>query len=159
MNHLLILHKPYLDLILAGSKTVESRLSKRRHPAASRLRQGDRLFLKQAGGDVRGVAVAGSITEFRDIPHGGVARLAQEWWPHVVGGGPDDPYWLAKHDARFALFIELEDVRRCHIPARAFSPRLAWASGWIVGQPADDLLARLGESVWRDCTGVPDLLR
>lgn len=159
MNHLVILHKPYLDLILAGTKTVESRLSRRRHPAASRLQQGDRLFLKQAGGDVLALAVAGTITEFRDIPSGGVQRLAEEWWPRVVGGGPDDPYWVSKAAARFALFVELRNVERCRIPPSVFSRRLPWASGWIVGQPDDALLARL-ECVGRhDCTAVPDLLR
>jgi hypothetical protein len=140
MNHLVILHKPYLDLILAGTKTVESRLSRRRHPAATRLRPGDALYLKQAGGDVRGRATAGTITEVCDIPPGGVALLAEQWWPRVVGGGPDDPYWLTKAEARHALFIELTDVRACHLPAAIFPRRLPWASGWIVGQPTDEIL-------------------
>ena len=140
MNHLVILRKPYLDLILAGRKTVESRLSRRRHPAATRCRPGDVLYLKEARGDVRGRATVAAVTEFSDIPSGGVARLAEEWWPRVVGGGPDDPYWLAKRDARHALFIELAEVRRCHIPARLFPRNLPWASGWIVGQPSEEIL-------------------
>jgi hypothetical protein len=144
MNHLVILHKPYLELILAGTKTVESRLSRRRHPAAARLRPGDVLYLKQAGGDVRARAVAVAVTEINDIPPGGVAELARVWWPRVVGGGPDDPYWLAKRDARHALFIELADVRPCHIAAARFPRSLPWASGWIVGQPTADLLADSG---------------
>ena len=145
MNHLVILHRPYLELILAGTKTVESRLSKNRHPAATRCRRGDVLYLKEAGGDVRGRAVVASITEINDIPPGGVARLAEEWWPRVVGSGPEDPYWLARRDARHALFIELADVRPCHIPARLFPRNLPWASGWIVGQPTDDILLAAGE--------------
>jgi hypothetical protein len=156
---LVILHKPYLDLILAGAKTVESRLSVRRHPAASRMTRGDQLYLKRAGGDVRAVATAGEITEYRDIPPGGVQRLAAEWWPRVVGGGPDDPYWIAKRHARFALFVELEDVRPVHVPASWFPRRLAWASGWIVGQPSEDLLARLGAEAERDCMAGGVLLR
>jgi hypothetical protein len=147
VNHLVILHKPYLDLILAGTKTVESRLSKRRHPASARCRSGDRLFLKQAGGNVCAVATAGAITEYRDIAPGGVAELARAWWPRVVGGGPDDPYWLAKRDARFALFVELVDVRPLHIPSHLFPRRLPWASAWITGQPSEAILRAAGVAV------------
>ncbi|MBI2760547.1 MAG: ASCH domain-containing protein [Chloroflexi bacterium] len=41
------MHKPYLDMILAGTKTVESRLSRRRHPAATRCQPGDVVYLKR----------------------------------------------------------------------------------------------------------------
>lgn len=154
MNHLVILHTPYLAMILAGVKTVESRLSLRRHPAAAHLARGDRLYLKQAGGDVRAVATAGTITEFQHIPAGGIGRLAEEWAPRVVGGGPDDPYWRAKAHARFALFIELEEVRPCHIPAACLPRRLPWASGWIVGQPDEELVRHSAS----DCTAGRILL-
>ncbi len=142
MNHLLILRPPYLDLILAGVKTVESRLSRRRHPAASRCHPGDVLYLKQAGGDVRARATVARVVEINDIPPGGVARLAQEWSDRVVGSGPDDPYWQAKRDARHALFIELADVQPVHIPAAALPRRLPWAAAWIVGQPDEDTVHR-----------------
>lgn len=140
MNHLVILHAPYLDLIRAGIKTVESRLSRRRHPAATRCRAGDLLFLKRAGGDVEARATAGRITEVTNIPPGGVAELARRWSPTVAGSGPDDPYWLAKAGAHFALFIELTDVVPCHIPSRLFPRTLPWLSGWIPGQPTDGII-------------------
>jgi len=144
MNHLVILHGRYLDLILAGTKTVESRLSKRRHSAATRCRPGDTLYLKRAGGDVEARCRASGLTEFHNLPPGGIARLAEEWWPRVVGDGPDDAYWAAKRDARHALFIELGDVERFHIPRGRFARHLPWASGWIVGQPEDELVRGLG---------------
>ncbi len=142
MNHLVILRPPYLDLILDGVKTVESRLSRRRHPAAARCRPGDVLYLKQVGGDVRARATVTRVVEVNDIPPGGVARLAEEWGARVAGTGPDDPYWLARRDARHALFIELTDVQPIHIPAAALPRRLPWASAWIVGQPDEDTVRR-----------------
>lgn len=135
LNHLVILHARYLDLILQGTKTVESRLSKRRHPAVSRCRPGDILYLKQKGGDILGRATVARITEIAVIPPGGVAELAKRWSSTVVGGGPADPYWTSKADARFALFIELTSVERIHISRQLLPRRLAWASAWIVGQP------------------------
>jgi hypothetical protein len=142
VNHLVILRQPYLDLILAGVKTVESRLSCRRHPAAGRCRPGDVLYLKQAGGDVRARATVARVVEVNDIPPGGVAALAEEWGERVAGTGPDDPYWRAKRHARHALFIELANVEPVHIPAAALPRRLPWASAWIVGQPDADTVRR-----------------
>jgi hypothetical protein len=131
-----------LDLILTGVKTVESRLSRRRHPAASRCRPGDVLYLKQAGGDVRARATVAGVVEVNDIPPGGVARLAQKWSDRVAATGPHDPNWQAKRDARHALFIELADVQPIHIPAAALPRRLPWAAAWIVGQPDDATVRR-----------------
>ena len=54
--HLVILKKPYLDLILAGEKTIELRLTRAKRPACGRVRPGDRLFLKPSGGPVCGLA-------------------------------------------------------------------------------------------------------
>lgn len=142
MNHLVILHKPYLDQILSGAKTVESRLSRRRHPAATRLHEGDHLYLKRAGGDVLARATAGTITVVDGLTPEGVDALARKWEGRVDGGVPDGTYWRAKRDARHALFVELRDVRPCHIPHWLFSRNLAWPSGWIIGQPSGEVLAQ-----------------
>jgi hypothetical protein len=140
-NHLVIVHARYLDLILSGAKTVESRLSRNRHPAATRCRPGDRLYFKAVGGDVLASASVRSLTEYRRIPQGGVAVLARSWSGRVVGGGPDDPYWRSKAGARFALFVELVDVQPCHIPHASFPRSLPWASAWVTGHPSDAVLA------------------
>ncbi|MBI2760546.1 MAG: hypothetical protein HYX51_03865 [Chloroflexi bacterium] len=57
----------------------------------------------------------------------------------------DDPYWLAKAEARFALFFTLVSVERFHIPARLLPARLAWASAWIVGQPDEGLVGLMAD--------------
>ena len=40
-SHLVILKKPYLDMILEGRKRIELRLYKTRHPAFGRVFAGD----------------------------------------------------------------------------------------------------------------------
>ena len=64
--HLVILKKPYLDLILAGAKTIELRLTRAKRPACGRVRPGDRLFLKPSGGPVCGLAMAKNVEYYED---------------------------------------------------------------------------------------------
>ena len=141
MNHLVILRPPYLDMILSGEKTVESRLSRRRHPAAGRCRPGDLLYLKRTGGDIEGRAVVARIDAYAGLDPAGLRALAQEWSGRVAAVEPDDWYQRLKQDATHALFFTLAQVERIHIPRTALPSALPWASAWIVGQPGEDLVA------------------
>jgi hypothetical protein len=139
-NHLVILRPPYLDMILDGTKTVESRLSRHRHPAATRCAPGDRLYLKRTGGDIEGRATVTRMDIYTDLDAEALHALSAEWAGRVAATEPDDWYQRMKQDARHALFLTLGAVERCHIPAAVLPRRLPWASAWIVDQPAEELL-------------------
>ena len=141
-NHLVILRPPYLDMILSGDKTVESRLSRRRHPAATRCRAGDVLYLKRVGGDIEGRATVARIDAYEGLDPDGLRTLSREWAGHVAAVEPDDWYQRLKRDATHALFFTLADVERIHIPHAALPHRLPWASAWIVGQPTAEVVRR-----------------
>ncbi len=51
-HHLVIIHPSYIAAILAGKKTVECRLSKRRIRPFGAIDRGDALWLKRPGGPV-----------------------------------------------------------------------------------------------------------
>src|SRR5262245_53903693 len=143
-NHLVILRPPYLEMILRGEKTVESRLSRHHHPAATRCLPGDRLYLKRTGGDVEGRATVARIDAYAGLDPEALRALSEEWAGRVAACEPDDWYQRLKRDARYALFFTLANVERCRISARALPPRLPWASAWIVDQPAEEMLRGLG---------------
>lgn len=147
MNHLVLLRPPYLDMLLSGEKTVESRLSRRRHPAASRCAVGDTLYLKRAGGDIEGRARVRQIDAYEGLDPAGLRALAEIWSGRVAAVEPEDWYQRMKQDARHALFFTLDTVERLHIPAAALPRQLPWASAWITGQPDAALVAHFGESV------------
>ena len=50
--HLAVLKEPYLEFILKGEKTVESRFSIRRRAPYKRVEKGDVVILKQQSGNV-----------------------------------------------------------------------------------------------------------
>ena len=60
-DHLAILKQPYLELILRGEKTIECRLTRTPKPPFGVLQTGQRIYLKQSSGPVRGVATAGKV--------------------------------------------------------------------------------------------------
>jgi ASC-1-like (ASCH) protein len=108
-SHLVILKKHYLDKILDGSKTVESRLLKAAFAPFGFVSAGDRLFFKQSSGPVCAVAQAADVREFRDLTPAKISALKAEF-NHLVLGGDD--YWNLKSDSRFAIFIWLKDIKR-----------------------------------------------
>jgi hypothetical protein len=142
INHLVILRPPYLDMILRGEKTVESRLSRHRHPAAVRCCPGDVLYLKRTGGDIEGRARVARIDVYAGLDAAGLRALAEQWAGRVAATEPEDWYQRLKQDARHAAFFTLEDIERLRIPHAALPRRLPWASAWIVGQPAVATVAR-----------------
>ncbi len=105
--HVAILKRPYLKLILAGRKTVESRLTRTAQPPYGRIVTGERIFLKASAGPFMATALAGQVEQHDGLTPGAIARL-QSRHNHAVCGDP--AYWKLKRDSRFAVFIRLKQV-------------------------------------------------
>lgn len=108
MNHLAVIHRRYLDAILTGDKTVESRLSKTRCAPYERVEPGDHVFFKQSSGPMRARATVASVEYHEDLTPAAVSRLARAHNGTVRG---EREYWRQKRDARYATLIWLEEVR------------------------------------------------
>jgi len=124
-HHLVIFKKPYLDLILAGEKTVESRLARTKRPLFGRVAAGDTLFLKQSCGPVCAVATAAAVKHFAELTPGQITTIKQQYNRLIKG---DDDYWQGKADCKFALLVWLKDVRPIE-PVRI--PKRDWRA-WVV---------------------------
>jgi hypothetical protein len=107
--HLVILKKPYLDLILSGTKTVELRLTRAKHPACGRVLTGDRLLLKASGGPVCGRATVRDVTYYRNLTPEGIAEIRRQYGERIGG---DDAIWASMMDCRSGFLVRLADVGR-----------------------------------------------
>lgn len=105
--HVAILKRPYLQMILRGEKTVESRLTRTRQPPYRAIEPGERLFLKVSAGPFVATAVAGEVEFHEDLTPAKVDALRARYQPTVRG---DDAYWHVKRDSRYATFIHLTGV-------------------------------------------------
>ena len=127
--HLAILHARYIDAILLGDKTIESRLSRTRRAPFGIVRKGDLIFFKESGGPVRARARVKRALFFDNLVEAEVARLRDRYNADIGG---DDAYWHAKRDARFASLIWLASA--APLPAAdAINVPASNGHAWFVG--------------------------
>jgi len=108
-SHLVILKKPYLEAILAGAKSVESRLNKTSRPPFNQVSKGDKLFLKESSGPVRATAKVVKVKQFETLCRYKIARLKHQY-NHLIKGS--DEYWQGMANCVFGTLIWLEDVKQ-----------------------------------------------
>jgi hypothetical protein len=123
--HLGILVEPYLQFVLEGRKTIESRFSARRCAPYMRVRRGDIVLLKRSGGPVVGIC---------QIAHVWFYRLDPQSWRDIRTEfaqalcAQDPQFWKERESASFATLMRIEHVR-------SITP-LPWTKrdrrGWVV---------------------------
>ena len=65
--HLAIIHQPYIDLILGGTKTIESRFTKVKCPPYEKVKEGDLVYMKEPDGLVLGQFTVAKTEYFNDL--------------------------------------------------------------------------------------------
>lgn len=108
-SHLVILKKPYIDMILAGEKVVESRFFRIRKPFIGQIQKGDRLYLKVSSGPVCAEAKVCDVKVFDGLSPGKIAAIRQRY-NHLICGEED--FWRSRMDCRSGFLVWLADVRR-----------------------------------------------
>jgi hypothetical protein len=106
-THVAVLLPRYVDLLLAGRKTVESRLSLTRREPLCAVAPGERIYFKERGGPIRAVATVEAAEFFGPLTPRLVRMLRGRLNAGVMG---DAAYWAAKAEARYASFFHLSDV-------------------------------------------------
>lgn len=145
MIHVAILKPGYINAILDGRKTIESRLTKTMQPPHGKVEPGERLFLKASGGPFMATAIADKVHSFDDLEPKDLKRLRRRYNNQICG---DDAYWELKHDSRFATLIELKDVEPIEVGPMY---KVVYMKAWYV---LDEVLTPL-----RDWTITPGALR
>jgi ASC-1-like (ASCH) protein len=105
--HLVILKKPYLNAILNGRKTIESRFAKTRPAAFGQVQSGDRLFLKVSSGPVCATATVAIVKYFENLTEAKILQIKQQYNEYIGG---DDEYWHSKLDSKSGLLAWLKDA-------------------------------------------------
>jgi ASC-1-like (ASCH) protein len=130
-HHLAILKKQYLEAILDGRKTIESRLYQTKQKWLSQVSAGDKIFLKASSGAVMATAVVDKVKYFENLTAGQVAQMQKQYNQQILG---DEQYWREKANSRFGILVWLKDVRS--IPHR-FIKKFDWRA-WVVLTPKEN---------------------
>jgi len=107
-HHLVILKRPYLEMILAGRKTIESRFYMTKRGPLGRVHPGDTLFLKVSSGPVCAKASVEKVRFFDSLTPEQIRQIKGKYNGDICGA---DEFWQSKADCRFGLLAWLRDVR------------------------------------------------
>ena len=117
--HLAIFTTGWINLILDGSKTIESRFSKVRCAPFGKVHAGDIVYMKESGGLVKGMFSVLRVETFCNLTEARVCSLYRQYrerifaqtYPSTAGGLPvtyDPPdKWLA---SKYATLIHVRNV-------------------------------------------------
>jgi len=130
-HHLAILKKPYLDAILTGHKTIESRLYQTRQKWLSQVSAGDKIFLKASSGAVMATAIVDKVKYYENLTAGQIAQMQKQYNKQILG---DEQYWREKMSSQFGILVWLKDVQP--IPHR-FIKKFDWRA-WVVLTPKEN---------------------
>jgi len=122
--HLAVLVEPYLSLILAGKKTIESRFSVNRHAPFEQVQRGDVIILKRSGGPVEGLCTVSDVWFY---------RLTAKTWVDIERYASalcmdDSGFWKHKRGASYATLMRIDRILKLpDLEIEKVDPR-----GWVV---------------------------
>jgi len=129
MHHVAILHGQYVDAILSGEKTIESRLSVVRAAPFGKVHPGDMIHFKRSGGGFAATAHVSGVMSFEDLRPADVRMLAKRYGAQVAA---PDSYWAERIESRFATFLLLSGVKPSAAVPVGFAPTPGARSAWYV---------------------------
>lgn len=126
-KHLAILTQPFLDYILEGKKTIESRFSRVKCAPFGVIEEGDIVLLKETGGLVLGEFTAGKVTSLSGLTPERIKELAQ--YSKEICSDADPEFWQKRADCTYATLMQVSGVKRY---AEPFSFPKKDRRGWVV---------------------------
>jgi hypothetical protein len=120
---------PYLDRLLEGSKTIESRFTRHRIAPFERVATGHVVFFKQAASPITAVGLAGVVRNV-DLSMVSLQRVADQYGAAIAPA--DASFWADRASARYATLVGMMDVINiAPIPVQKRDRR-----GWVVLESA-----------------------
>jgi hypothetical protein len=124
-THLAVMTGPYLNRLLDGTKTIESRFTKHRIAPFDQVTDGDVVFFKQAAGPVTAVGLAGSVQNL-DLQQVSLQEIADTYGSAIAP--VDSSFWNERAHARYVTLVAMLSV--ISLPPLAVQKRDR--RGWVV---------------------------
>lgn len=103
-KHIAIFAPPFLDLLLAGSKTIESRFSKVRCAPFGIVAPGDVVLIKRSGGPVIGEFTVGRVEQWADPDAHDQAAIAAKYG-RALAADADPSFWQRRAGCRYVTLM------------------------------------------------------
>ena len=128
-HHLAILTQPWLDLILEGKKTIESRFTKIRCAPYGKIDTGDVVYLKESGGPVKGQFTVCEVETYTDLTSEMRHEINRRYHRHIFVDPLFQGFWEKWYASKYATLIHVDNVIAYQNP---FSFQKKDAQAWIV---------------------------
>ena len=114
-QHLAIFQPNWIDLILSGQKTIESRFTKVKCLPFGRVNVGDTVYMKESGGLVRGMFTAKAVETYENLTENDVFEIADTYSEQIFASHRFSEYvdtvicdkW---YTSKYATLIHIENV-------------------------------------------------
>jgi cytidylate kinase/ASC-1-like (ASCH) protein len=107
--HLAVLVEPYLQYIMEGKKTVESRFSVNRIAPYGKVKEGDILLLKKSGGPIIAICQVGQVW-FYELNPQSWDEIRDEFTQMLCAQDPE--FWISRRRASYATLMRVRQVKR-----------------------------------------------
>ena len=110
-HHLAIFTQPWLDLILDGKKTIDSRLAKVRCIPHGKINAGDVVYMKESVGHVKGEFTVSKVETYEDLTPEMLQEIYSSYHREIfvdLGLQEFRQKWLT---SKYATLIHVTDVR------------------------------------------------
>lgn len=105
--HVAVFSQPFLEYVLRGTKTVDSRFSANRIAPYDHVSTGDIILIKQTGGPIVGICGVGKAW-FYDLEPDTLKTIKQQFGKLICA---DDEFWRSRRKRSYGTLILLKDVR------------------------------------------------
>jgi ASC-1-like (ASCH) protein len=107
-SHLVILKRPYLDAILTGRKTIESRFMRTSRAPFGKISPGDKLFFKITSGPVCATARVQKVMSFDNLTQKRLRQIRRTYNDRIIA---HDQYWTDKSNCKRGVLIWLDHIK------------------------------------------------
>ena len=125
MKHIVILKKKYYDMILNGTKTIESRFSTNKIVPYNKVNIGDILYLKEMGKDVCAKAVVSDV-KFFELNPDLVEDIRIKYGKDI--GAEDKRFWVSSMNKKYCTLVWVKDVE----VIESFSVKRSFGNAWMI---------------------------
>ena len=109
-HHLAIFTQPWLDLILDGRKTIDSRLTKVRCAPYRKISIGDVVYMKESVGLVKGQFIAAKIETYENLTPQILNNINSQYLSEIFADLDFEEFRKKWHSAKYATLIHITNV-------------------------------------------------
>ena len=125
-DHLAILKKHWLEKILAGEKTIESRWYKQKRTPYQKISKGDSIYLKETGKPVTAQATVQEALFFDALTEEKIRDILQRYGKQIGMGLDAVSKLLDKNYCTLVVLKEVESIQPFQINKQGFGNMAAW---------------------------------